>query len=54
MKLLQEEKGQTSVEILVLLGAVILVVTFIMLGIKQNVVEEGGTRINEAIESTST
>jgi len=54
MKLLQEERGQTSVEVLVILGAVILVVTFIMLGIKQNVVEEGGEQINASIDSTST
>jgi len=53
MKLLKEEKGQTSIEILILLGAVIVIVTIIMLAIKQNIIEEGGGRIGEAIVETT-
>tara|TARA_Y100000310_G_scaffold338782_2_gene429439 strand:+ start:393 stop:548 length:156 start_codon:yes stop_codon:yes gene_type:complete len=51
MKLLQEEKGQTSIEILLLLGGVIVVVTVVMLGIKQTAIGEGGETIGETINS---
>ncbi|MCR4335724.1 MAG: class III signal peptide-containing protein [archaeon] len=52
MNLLKEEKGQTSIEIIILLGAVIVVVTFVMLGIKNNIVNEGGQRIADVINDS--